>query len=196
MLHINLGVKEREKTDLSLFKDLYKAEILVNEKEITKTYNKYVDVEDEANKEALEVQIEACKIGKYKLGLYSSDYEYRSTVYQTSAEAVKNIKADTDLKVYLTYRIAINNESEAANGLEATINQINDYYDKSFTLVNEDIKANVLDNNQDRVNKVVAESPYYRIVKANETPTYTYWSDNMQRFKCNDTNKQVNDSYK
>ena len=66
MLHINLAVKEREKTDLSLFKDLYKAEILVNEKEITKTYNKYVDVEDEANKEALEVQIEACKIGKYK----------------------------------------------------------------------------------------------------------------------------------
>ena len=196
MLHINLGVKEREKTDLSLFKDLYKAEIVVNEKEITKTYNKYVDVEDEANKDALEVQIEACKIGKYKLGLYSSDYEYRSTVYQTSAEAVKNIKADTDLKVYLTYRIAINNESEAANGLEARINQINDYYDKSFTLVNEDIKANVLDNNQDRVNKVVAESPYYRIVKANETPTYTYWSDNMQRFKCNDTNQQVNDSYK
>ena len=33
MLHINLGVKEREKADLSVFKDLYKAEILVNEKE-------------------------------------------------------------------------------------------------------------------------------------------------------------------
>ncbi len=196
MLHINLAVKEREKTDLSLFKDLYKAEMIVNEKEITKTYNKYVDVEDEANKEALEVQIEACKIGKYKLGLYSSDYEYRSTVYEKSAEVVKNIKADTDLKVYLTYRIAVNNESQANGDLVATINQINDYYDKSFTLVNEDIKANVLDNNQDRVNKVVAESPYYRIVKANETPTYTYWSDNMQRFTCNDTNKQVNDDYK
>ena len=33
MLHINLAVKEREKTDLSLFKDLYKAEMIVNEKE-------------------------------------------------------------------------------------------------------------------------------------------------------------------
>lgn len=196
MLHINLAVKEREKTDLSLFKDLYKAEILVNEKEITKTYNKYVDVEDEANKEALEVQIEACKIGKYKLGLYSSDYQYRSTVYEKSAEVVKNIKADTDLKVYLTYRIAVNNESQANDDLIATINQINDYYDKSFTLVSADIKANVLDNNQERVNKVVAESPYYRIVKANETPEYTYWSDNMQRFTCNDTNTKVNDDYK
>lgn len=196
MLHINLAVKEREKADLSTFKDLYKAEILVNEKEITKTYNKYVDVEDEENKEALKVQIEACKIGKYNLGLYSSDYEYRSTVYETSSEVVKNIKADTDLKVYLTYRIAINNETQAEDDIIATINQINDYYDKTFTLVNEDVKANVLDNDQNRVSKTVAESPYYRIVKSNESPEYTYWSNNMARFKCNDTNTLVNDDYK
>lgn len=196
MLHINLAVKEREKADLSIFKDLYKAEILVNEKEITKTYNKYVDVEDEANKEALEVQIEACRIGKYSLGLYSSDYEYRSTVYETSEDVVKNIKADTDMKVYLTYRIAINNESQAANGLDATINQINDYYDKSFTYVSEDIKANILNNSQERISKVVAESPYFRVVKANEIPEYTYWSDGMQRFTCNTTDKKANDDYK
>ena len=49
MMHINLAVKEREEADLSVFKDLYKAEIVVNEKEITKTYNKYVDVEKEEN---------------------------------------------------------------------------------------------------------------------------------------------------
>ena len=198
MLHINLAVKEREKTDLSVFKDLYKSEILVNEKEITKTYNKYVDVEAEENKEALKTQIEASRIGKYKIGLYSSDYEYRSTVYETSVEAVKNIKADTDLKVYLTYRIAINNESESKEGkdLLATINQINDYYDKTFTYVGQDIKANVLDNNADRQEKVVAESPYYRIVKAGETAEYTYWSDNMSRFTCNDTNSKANDDYK
>ena len=196
MLHINLAVKEREEADLSVFKDLYKAEILVNEKEITKTYNKYVDVEDEENSEALEVQIEACKIGKYTLGLYSSDYEYRSTVYNTSADVVKNIKADTDMKVYLTYRIAVNNESQAESGLDATINMLTDYYDQSFTLVNTDITANVLNDNQDRVNKVVAESPYYRIVKANEVPEYTYWSNGMERFTCNDTNQKVNEDYK
>lgn len=202
MQHINLAVKEREKTDLSVFKDLYKAEILVNEKEITKTYNRYIDVEEEGNREALEVQIEACKIGKYTLGLYSSDYEYRSTVYNTSVDAVRNIKADTDLKVYLTYRIAINNESEAANGLDATINQLTDYYDKTFTLVNEDISANVLKDDpnaadyQQRYSKVVAEKPYYRIVKADENPTYTYWSDGMARFTCNDTNTLVNKDYK
>ena len=196
MLHINLGVKEREKADLSTFKDLYKAEILVNEKEITKTYNKYVDVEKEENKEALNVQIEACRIGHYKLGLYSSDYEYRSTVYETSEDVVKNIKADTELKVYLTYRIAINNESQAENGLDATINQINDYYDKTFTFINEDIKANVLNNEQKRENKVVAEAPYFRVVKAEETPEYTYWSDGMKKFTCNDENKNVNDDYK
>lgn len=202
MMHINLAVKEREKTDLSLFKDLYKAEILVNEKEITKTYNKYIDVEEEGNREALEVQIEACRIGKYTLGLYSSDYEYRSTVYNTSAEAVRKIKADTDLKLYLTYRIAVNNESEAEQGLDATLNQINDYYDKTFTLVNEDISANVLKDDptqadyQNRIQKVVAEKPYYRIVKADEVPEYTYWSNGMSRFTCNDTNTLVNNDYK
>lgn len=193
MMHINLAVKEREEADLSVFKDLYKAEIVVNEKEITKTYNKYVDVEKEENKESLEIQVEACRIGKYTIGLYSSDYEYRSTVYDTSVEAVKNIKADTDMKVYLTYRIAINNESQATNGLNATINQINDYYDKSFTIVNEDITTHVLNNDQERVNKVVAESPYYRIVKSSETPEYTYWSDGMSRFTCQDTEQTVGD---
>ena len=202
MMHINLAVKEREKTDLSLFKDLYKAEILVNEKEITKTYNKYIDVEEKENREALETQIEACRIGKYTLGLYSSDYEYRSTVYEKSEDVVKKIKADTDLKLYLTYRIAINNESEAEKGLDATINQINDYYDKTFTLVNEDITANVLKDDpnaadyQNRIQKVVAEKPYYRIVKADEVPKYTYWSNGMSRFTCNDTNTQVNNDYK
>ncbi len=196
MLHINFGVKQREKADLSVFKDLYKAEILVNEKEITKTYNKYRDVEEEENKDALDIQLEACKIGKYTIGLYSSDYEYRSTVYETSQEVVKNMKAGTDLKVYLTYRIAVNNESQAEEGLDATINQINDYYDKTFTLIDSDISANVLDDNQNRVNKVVAESPYYRVVKADEDAEYTYWSDNMERFKCNDTNKKVNKDYK
>ena len=201
MMHINLAVKRREEADLSVFKDLYKAEILVNEKEITKTYNKYIDVEKEENKDALEIQIEACRIGKYTIGLYSSDYEYRSTVYENSADVVKNIKAGTDMKVYLTYRIAVNNETQAINGLEATINQLDDYYDSSFTLVNSDISANVLNNNQDRVNKVVAESPYYRIVKpdaedSSDNPLYTYWSDGMKRFTCNDTNTNVNDDYK
>ena len=198
MLHINMGVKPREQVDLSVFKDLYKAEILVNEKEITKTYNKYVDVELDENKEALKTQIEACRIGKYNVGLYSSDYEYRSTVYNTSADVVKNIKADTDLKVYLTYRIAINNESQvsANKSLNATINQINDYYDKSFTLVNDEVKANILNDSQERAEKVVAESPYYRVVKANEVAEYTYWSNNMNKFNCNNSDKLVNDNYK
>ncbi len=196
MLHINLGVKKREESDLSMFKDLYKAEIIVNEKEITKTYNKYVDVEDEANKDALEIQIEACRIGRYKIDLYSSDYEYRSTVYETSEDVVKNIKAGTDLRVFLTYRLAVNNESQALNGLDATINQIDDYYDSTFTFVDSDITANVLNDNQDRVSKVIAESPYYRIVKSDERPEYTYWSDGMKRFTCNDTAKNVNNDYK
>ena len=39
MLHINLGLKERPKTDMSTIKDLYKITMIVNEQKITKQYN-------------------------------------------------------------------------------------------------------------------------------------------------------------
>lgn len=171
MLHINLGLKERDEADLAVGKDLYKAQLVVNEKALTYKYNTLYDFEDDANKDLLDIQLEAAKAQPYTLGLYSSDYAYRSKVYSKSANVVKNIKADTELRVFLTYKVVAYNESE---GYEEAINVLNDYYDSTFTLVSEDIKANVLNNDGIRESQTIAESTYYRVVPAMEAAKYKY----------------------
>ncbi len=196
MLHINLAVKEREESDLGVMKDLYKAELVVNEKEITKKYNTLVDFESDKYAEFLNIQLENAKTASYTLGLYSSDYQYRSTVYETEVDQVKAIKQgdsgyDTDLKVYLTYKVAIFNEGS----YDMIINNLNDYYDKSFTLVTENQTTHVIDStSKERITKVVAEPSYYRVVSG--TPTYDYTTSGMTQFSWNTSEQTANDSYK
>ena len=171
MLHINLGLKERDEADLGVGKDLYKAQVVVNEKALTYKYNTLYDFEDEENKELLDIQLEAAKTEAYTLGLYSSDYAYRSKVYETSADVVKDIKADTELRVFLTYKVVAYNESE---GYDEIINQLNDYYDSTFTLVSEDIRANVLNDEGVREEQTIAEDTYYRVLPPMEAAKYYY----------------------
>ena len=171
MLHINLGLRERDEADLGVAKDLYKAQVVVNEKSLTYKYNTLYDFEDEANKELLDVQLEAAKAQPYTLGLYSSDYAYRSKVYETSADVVKNIKADTELRVFLTYKVIAYNESE---GYDEVVNLLNDYYDSTFTVVSEDIRANVLNDEGIREEQTIAEDTYYRVLPPMEAAKYYY----------------------
>ncbi len=174
MLHINLGLKERDEADLAVGKDLYKAEVVVNEKELTYKYNTLYDFEDEKNQDLLKTQIEAADTKPYTLGLYSSDYAYRSTVYSRSEEVVKSIKANTELRVFLTYKVVAYNESE---GYLEAINVLNDYYDKSFTPIEKDLVANVLNKQGVRETKRIAEQTYYRIVPSMEVAPYKYNRD-------------------
>ncbi len=171
MLHINLAVKERDEADLAVGKDLYKAQIVVNEKSLTYKYNTLYDFEEEKNKDFLNIQLEAAKAKPYTLGLYSSDYAYRSKVYSKSANIVKSIKHDTELRAFLTYKVVAYNESE---GYEEVINLLNDYYDSSFTLIKDDLSVDVLNNEGVRESKVVAEKTYYRILPGMEPAKYKY----------------------
>ena len=198
MKHINLAVKEREESDLGVLKDLYKAEIVVNEKEITKKFNTLVDFEDAKYAEFLNIQLENAQTKSYKLGLYNSDYEYRSTVYEKEVDKVKAVKmgetgslTDTNLRVFLTYKIAVFNEGS----YDMVINDLNDYYDKTFTLVTEEQKVNIVDGDS-RNAKVVAEPSYYRVVGATESPKYDYTSSGMTRFDWASSEATANDSYK
>ncbi len=171
MLHINLAVKERDEADLAVGKDLYKAQLVVNEKALTYKYNTLYDFEDEKNKDLLKIQLEAAKAKPYTLGLYSSDYAYRSKVYSKTADVVKSIKHDTELRAFLTYKVVAYNESE---GYEEIINKLNDYYDSTFTLIKDDLSVNVLNDKGVRESKVVAEKTYYRIVPGMEVAKYKY----------------------
>ena len=158
---INLGLLERYETDLSLVKDLYSAKVIVNKQQQQYTFNQYAGITEEM----LTQQIDANSREKtYKLDLYASDYYYRSSVYNTVQDEITrtvltSMKDETELRMFVTYRIEIFNESVKT---DVSVNEFKDYYDKTFTLVTGDVTANVLDNNEDLHDEVVAVGPYYR----------------------------------
>lgn len=163
---INLGLLERYATDVSLVKDLYSSKVIVNEQETNYTFNSLAGLTDDV----LSQQIDASYREKnYKIDLYNSDYYYRSSTYNTiqdeiTKQVVTAVKDKTDLRMFVTYRIAMYNESEVT---DVSINEFKDYYDKSFTLVEDEIRANILDNDGNREEKVVAVAPYFRKLSAN-----------------------------
>lgn len=161
MGQINLGLIERNETDLSLHKDLYSAKIVVNNQEEDYTFGSLNELTGDMLAQYIET---GYREQTYKIDLYNSDYYYRSSVYNTAqVELTKRIltalKSGTELRVFVTYQIQIVNNSVDT---DAIINQFNDYYDNSFTLVSEDITAKVRNNNDELEDKVVAYKPYYR----------------------------------
>lgn len=165
---INLGLLERYHSDLSLVKDLYSSKVIVNNQESANyTFNSL----GELTEEALHHQIEAAyRTKSYKIDLYNSDYYYRSSVYNTvqdtlTRKILAEVKKGTDLRLFVTYRISIKNESILT---DTSVNEFKDYYDKTFTLINNDeimkIEATDADAEGKAVyqEKVVAHAPYYR----------------------------------
>lgn len=186
---INMGLLERFTTDISLVKDLYTAKTIVNNMEITLTYNGYREL-TEANLHGRFTLLPENRT--YKIDLYNADYFYRSSIYETiqdtiTKQIVTAVKDGTELRMFLTYRIAITNGSDFTN---VSINEFKDYYDSSFTLVTEDISAQVrqaylehkdaegheeYDTTPDNelVEKVVATKPHYRKLSSNITTEQT-----------------------
>lgn len=83
-------------------------------------------------------------------------------------------KSGSEIKMYATYKVVLYNDSDT---LDVTINQFSDYYDSTFTLVKEDVKADVLDSEGVKYSKLVAEQPYYRIyslLNSDVTGIYKY----------------------
>ena len=143
MLSINLGLNEREATDGSLEKDLNSAMVVVNGKALKYKYNRAIDLDDPDNQELLYKQLEVEEQGiEYQLGLYSSDYYYRASVYEGTETGnaldgyytnTLNLPLDsTEMDVYLTYLISVHNES---NTYDLRINGLADYYDSNLELI-------------------------------------------------------------
>lgn len=179
MLHINLGLIERTETDISLLKDLYKVTVIVNEQKMTKEFNPYGTT---TNYDDFLINLEKTRAdGGYTLGLYSSDVGYQSYQrYNNAINAVKEIKDGTELKVYATYIIRVYNNSET-NDVE--INEITDYFDSTFTLVDGDRYTSIVNDDMKRHNTLVAEAPYYRICNVNQSnPWKPTREENKQGF--------------
>lgn len=146
-LSINLGLIEREAADLAVEKDLTEATVVVNGKALKYKYNSSIDLDDPNNFELLYKQIAVADAGiEYKLGLYQSDYYYRASIYGTDETAKGTLQgfynkmfnsanydlANTELDIYLKYTIIAHNQSET---YDVTINELADYYDSTFQLV-------------------------------------------------------------
>lgn len=178
---INLGLLERYHTDISVLKDLYKAKVVVDEQETDYTYNSLGALtEDSINKTVLAGYREKT----YNIGLYNADYKYRSSVYNTVTDPItktvlKAIKDETELRLFVTYKVQIYNGSEYT---DVSINEFKDYYDDSLTMVgletdNKNITGYISTSNQSdqaREEQVLAEKPYARKLVANKDVSQLY----------------------
>lgn len=187
MLHINLGLQERAYTDMSVLKDLYKVTMVVNEQKVTKQFNSLGTTSNDSliNSDydsTLKAALEQRKQGgeyKYSLGLYSTDLAYQSYQrYKNAIQEVIDLKAGTELKVYVTYVVRVYNNSET-NDVE--LNSIMDYYDEAYTLVAQDVSTSIVDEKLNRSMQKVADAPYYRIMSTTKGTANNVWQETKEQ---------------
>lgn len=181
MLHINLGLMGRATTDVSVLKDIYKMEIVVNEQEVVQEFNALG--EEQTEYADLKILLEKSRGEGYTLGLYGSDVSYSSLQrYQNAITQVQDLKKYTELRVFVTYAVRVYNNSETN---DIRINEITDYYDESYTLIDTEnssiygykqdgeegsgVYASIVGEDMRREEKCVATTPYYRILSSENT---------------------------
>ena len=141
--NVDFGINERDTADLALQKDVYKATVRVNGKTQTYMYNNK-DVDDEGN---WEITIRAADglfngATRYTREIRKSEYLYDGTIYSTNEETTG--PDARDLRVYVTYRIAIRNQSQT---YDADINEIIDYFDTSEYMFDGVLNGDTYTNN-------------------------------------------------
>lgn len=134
---IDCGLVKKE-VDLSLGTDVKSAKVKINGKETEYSYGQIMDG-------ALDFQDKSSEKDKdniiYNLNLYKSDYNYRIEDYDKRTETIKQneedagkineetkkeTKKESELEVYVTYNVALKNQTPAS---EATVNEFVYYYD-------------------------------------------------------------------
>lgn len=120
--YINLGLFEKAQTDYALTKDLHNVRIEVNGREhvykyATSRYTADDELQDDIFNVDVRFQKNNGKFGSYQRPIYESD------AYSSKGDSNK-------LQIYLTYKIAVKNESTYSG----RINSILDYSDPRVTL--------------------------------------------------------------
>lgn len=124
--NVDFGIYVRDTADLAIQKDVYKAIVRVNGKTHEYMYNdKDADINDD---------------GSWNISVRASDYLYNGTykytreirkseyLYDGSIYGANGGTSAKDLQVYITYRIAVRNQSST---YDTAVNEIVDYYDKN-----------------------------------------------------------------
>ena len=124
MKFINLGLYEREQPDMAIAKDIENVRVAVNGYEHTYEYAQRFNHPENYGGEGFNVGVkfgEKYSAEPYKRAIYEADYEY-----------INENDKSKELKVYITYKIAMSNQS---TNLIAQINSIVDYYDSRYSIV-------------------------------------------------------------
>lgn len=162
MAYVNLGLQKRPEVDFALTKDVYTSTVTINGKEIKYKYNSR---SEDSFDIGLKQTVSYSDV-KYNREVYKSDYNYRiddyknNTLNPVNGSELKGLKEeDQELKVFVTYKIKVRNQSEIYSG---TINQLVDYFDSTYTLITADRKLDIRnDDGTIEKDKVVARAPYY-----------------------------------
>lgn len=174
MYHVNLGLIERSKVDLALTQDVHTVDTTVNQKQ--ETY--YYDLRNPANIfDAKLQQTEAYRDISYTRELYKADYQFRIDDYKYNElnqkdrneddkkdeiAEIQRIKYNSEAweeRVFVTYKLTIKNQSLLQ---KATVNELVDYFDSTYSLVPEDLYMDIQDENGNPQRKLVAKQSYYK----------------------------------
>ncbi len=121
--YINLGLYRREQPDLALIKDLDNVKLTINGYEHIYEYAQRFKNQGEYG--------DGFNVG-VKFGNKYGEMKYTRPIYKADYEYVNEKDKNKELKAYLTYKIAIRNES---TNLTSQINSLVDYYDSKYSIV-------------------------------------------------------------
>ncbi len=117
--NINLGLYEREQTDLALTQDLEQVKISVKgDTHIYKYASRFEGGTPSADDWNVGVQFPTNR----------NNTTYLRPVYRADAEYQDTENANNNIKIYLSYKIALGNQSSKFS----KVNNISDYFDSSY----------------------------------------------------------------
>lgn len=155
--YINLGLYERVQPDLALIKDMQNVRIAVNGYEHIYEYAQRFVNQGEYSGDGFNVGVKFSNkyvSNSYTRAIYQSDYEY-----------INENDKSKELKVYITYKIAVRNES---TNLVTQINSLVDYFDSRYTIVaagtginQEGIITGNIEYNQEGYNDAYSKATIY-----------------------------------
>ena len=187
MKEINFGLVRRDIVDFALDKEVYEAELKINNREARFEYNvaakipiqnynvniRMGDTEYYYTDEYAETKNSNAQRIKPKIyqKIYPEDYNFKVDAYGEDASRL-GVTEDSELKAFVTYKITLKNESEVANG---KIMEIVDWYDPSFKpietyVLKEETKIplNLSDSTLYGHNSATATSEEYKSIYIND----------------------------
>ena len=134
--HINLGVIEREKFDLKLEKDIFEIKVVINGKEHVYKCNRREDdptkIETQLDGEMVELEQRGSDVlfesqdgvhNAYERDLRESDIQFIDYITNRN-------QADRRLRVFVTYKIRVTNQSNG--NITGNVTKLRDYYDSDY----------------------------------------------------------------